>query len=293
MPRRLLPSEVGNEESRNMDKKTVTILNKYFFPVAFGGTNDGDQNTAEEIAFLHSLDIHPETVLHVTHAKAVARLRSAIVNTDLRAVADAFIVGLHPDRCVYRAGLRAYGIGMSFPAHSFQPHNRDNPSPSCRTCGMEATDEVSLAYLEMLRHRDGSCGFNHQPYYAAYALERFNESEPPKPTGDDFNRFNELLTIIRSADPGTTANVLANQFRSLAKGSKYTRRYILETLGYCSILETQDHKGFLDGWVPWIENGRPPTHNNELDTPVAWWKASDGINIKALRHFFPQGQIKL
>jgi hypothetical protein len=281
------------EKGDVMDKKSIKILTKYFFPVAYGGTVEGDQNTPQEMAYLHSQGIHPESVLHITHAKAVARLRRAVCATDLRAVADAFIVGLHPDRCVHRAALRAFAIGMNFPAHTFQPANRQNPFPSCRTCGMYATQEVALALLELFRYRDGLCGFSNEPFNAAYALERFNPSEVPKPTADDFERINTLLEFIKNAAPDGSANTLAEEIRPVVSGNKYTRRHVLETLGYCSILETQDHKGYLDGWVKWLTNIRPPNQNNEMDLPVAWWSGKDGINVKALRHFFPQRQIRL
>lgn len=276
-----------------MDRKAIKILTKYFFPLAYGGKEDGDQNTPNEMAYLHAQGIHPESTISVTHAKAVARLRKAVANADLRAVADAFIVGLDPDRCVHRAALRAYSIGMNFPAHSFQAHSRANPSPVCRTCGMNETRDESVAYLEMLRHRDGACGFNDGPFPAAYSLEMFNDSDMPRPTSTDFERLNGLLRIIKNADPDATANSLENEIRPVLNGNRFTRRYVLETLGYCSILETKDHNGYLAKWIPWIENVRPPNQNNEMDLPTAWWRGRDGINVTALRHFFPHRQVKL
>ena len=153
------------------------------------------------------------------------------------------------------------------------------------------SDAAAKTLMEMLRHRDGACGSTDQPFYAAYSLEQFNASEVPQPTDADFERFTEFVGIIRSAGPGTTATALANAIRPVVKGNKYTRSYVVETLGYCSIIETADCKGYLNGWVSWIENER--SRNSEMDLPAARWRRHDGINIDALRHFFPHPQIKL
>ena len=186
-----------------MDKKAIKILTKFFFPLAYGGKKEGDQNTPAELACLHAQGLHPEANIGITHATAVARLRKAVAATDRLAVANAFISGLNPDCCVHRAAFRAYAIGMNFPAHSFQAHSRTNPSPVCRICGMNETKDESLAYLELLRHRDGACGFNGEPFRAAYALEKFNGSEMPKPSGTDFDRLNELLRSHQDAQTRT------------------------------------------------------------------------------------------
>ncbi|MBM3997081.1 MAG: hypothetical protein FJ303_23460 [Planctomycetes bacterium] len=275
-----------------MDKKSILLLTKYYFPLAYGGLNPGDCTTPIDIIYLNSKGIFPDAAMSVGHSHAVARLRKAVAAADPRAVADAFIVGLQPDHCVHRAALRAYAVGRHFPAHSFKPHTRDNPNPACTTCGMAAEIETAPAYMELLRHRDGACGFSDQPFYAAHALEMFAASDPPSPKREDYQRMNKLIRILRDAKPSATANEIADRIRPIVQGNKYTRTYIIETLGYCGILETPDHRGFHDGWVRWIDNVRPANRNNEMDLPAAWWRGKDGINLAALRHFFPHRQIR-
>jgi hypothetical protein len=149
--------------------------------------------------------------------------------------------------------------------------------------------DVYPAYLEMLRHRDGACGFSSELFQAAYALERFAGEEMPRPTHADFERFAELLRLIRDAAPGATAAAVAKAIRPLAQGNKYTRAALLETLGYCSILETQEHRGYLKEWVSWIE--RESARTGEMDLPVARWRGKDGLNLDALRHYFPHARM--
>ena len=53
---------------------------------------------------------------------------------------------------------------------------------------------------------------------------------------------------------------------------------LLDILGICSVLESPEHRGFLDRWVPAADRVLPPLRYVERAYPVCWWRAEHGAN---------------
>jgi hypothetical protein len=71
----------------------------------------------------------------------------------------------------------------------------------------------------------------------------------------------------------------------------YRRQSLTETLGHCGILATKEYGGFLEGNVPfWTRQARPRART-EVDPPVAFWSAADGVQRDAFRRFFPHPEL--
>lgn len=63
------------------------------------------------------------------------------------------------------------------------------------------------------------------------------------------------------------------------------KKALLETLGYCSILETNEHKGFLKKYTN-LASAPRKTHSSDWNYPVDFWLGKDGINKDAFKFWF-------
>ena len=64
---------------------------------------------------------------------------------------------------------------------------------------------------------------------------------------------------------------------------------LLETLGFCGILETEEHGGLLDGFVR-LSTAPTKTHSSDWAYPVDFWTGKDGLNPKAMAFWFAEYQ---
>ena len=121
-----------------------------------------------------------------------------------------------------------------------------------------------------------------------YYLLQTNRTEFVKPTESDFRIFSEILTILLAADEKDTVKKTVQLKIGKIKGFKSTteqRKALLETLGYCSILETNEHKGFLKKYTN-LASAPRKTHSSDWNYPVDFWLGKDGINKDAFKFWF-------
>ena len=106
-----------------------------------------------------------------------------------------------------------------------------------------------------------------------YYLLQTNRTEFVKPTESDFRIFSEILTILLAADKKDTVKKTVQLKIGKIKGFKSTteqRKALLETLGYCSILETNEHKGFLKKYTT-LHLLPGKLHSSDWNYPVDFW----------------------
>lgn len=67
--------------------------------------------------------------------------------------------------------------------------------------------------------------------------------------------------------------------------NKIQTQCLLQTLGFCGILETDQHKGPFHKYV---NLGLAPkkSHNSDWEYPVDFWTPADSINREAFRFWF-------
>jgi hypothetical protein len=103
----------------------------------------------------------------------------------------------------------------------------------------------------------------------------------------DIDLGRQLIDQLRQLPPGTTASRAA-PYLKMIKGNKDERDAILDILGLCGILQTDQHPGYADTYVPYTQRTRPSRRFAFKGYPIWWWTGDDGVNDHALRIFFPQ-----
>ena len=108
------------------------------------------------------------------------------------------------------------------------------------------------------------------------------------PNEDDINIFLQILRYIQEIDYNETIKRGITSLISKIKGFEtnlFELQLLLETLGYCSILETKEHKGLLHQYTN-LSIAPRKRHNSDWHYPVDFWTGKDGINKKALDYWF-------
>jgi hypothetical protein len=97
----------------------------------------------------------------------------------------------------------------------------------------------------------------------------------------------KLIDTLRQLPDDTTAPQAVAQL-TMVKGNKAKRENLLDILGVCGILQTPEHHGYSQEFVPVNQRKTPPLRFVERTYPVSWWKGSHDVNNEAVRQFLPQ-----
>jgi hypothetical protein len=267
-----------------LDRKIVAILAKYYRKGRYDSVAmtyiPPVLSTAEQEA-LRASGVQPGRLVKVRHDEALDRLREAIGKADRERIGAAFVASLGSHPLVYRAALRSYAVGAHMPRHSWTGRDRN---PTCEVCGMAKSIEVDLVQVEAQRYLSGIAGFT-EPFSAAYDLELFDGLPPAEPVKGDRDTLRQLLKLVHGSSEKETATQLVKKSSGLTTGDQYVRSYPIETLGYCGVLETPEHKGFFKGHVAFADRQARPHARIEMEPPAAWWRGKYGINEEALAFF--------
>jgi len=262
-----------------MKNKALQILLDYDLlePKA---TSVEDFNYAKEAGYMFD-DIEQ------THDEAVEIAFQELEKCDKKQITNLFLASLSTHNLDWRIGLPTFAIMQTFPKHKFMRNeNKDYSQTYCKTCGSLKQETVGLTFINQVRFTVGGI-IGVEIYDFSFLLMQQNKLSDVKPTSEDFRIFNEIMDLIAQSPSDEKPNSLQKKLRT-AKGFKSKeeeRRSFLETLGFCSILETERHKGFLSvftnlGLAP--SNGR----SSDWKYPVDWWKGKDGINNTAFNFWF-------
>ncbi|HCA3821062.1 TPA: hypothetical protein MPI06_004442, partial [Salmonella enterica subsp. enterica serovar Stanleyville] len=219
-----------------------------------------------------------------THDQALEKCFSLFKTIEKDHVVASFLSSLSSARLDYRSGLSAFAIMQTMPRHTFSP----NQASFCKICS--ATQEkkyLDLTALNRNRFFDGSLAVFKTPYEISFFLEQHSRLERVQPTEDDFLIFNEVIKIVAEAEQGEKLTSIVKKIRAIDKFKITTDqcRYLLETLGFCGIMETKEHKGYLTHFT---NPGLAPSksHSSNWAYPVDFWIGGDGINREALEFWF-------
>ncbi len=217
-----------------------------------------------------------------SHDEIVGNVLTAVSAVSLGEAADAFVASLTAGRLDLRSALGSYAVGRHLPDHGFQA----GPSHLCSVCGLPAQQrslERNLLNFERFRwagvRRDDLA-------YVAFDLEEFGVAPSAPLTPDAVQLGRDLVSYLESVAGGTTATEAAKGMK-LVKGSQSERETLMDILGVCGILETRQHHGYADDFVPFVARELPPKRFVERTYPVRWWTGADGVNRSRLREFTP------
>ncbi|MEC0090827.1 hypothetical protein [Paenibacillus macquariensis] len=211
-------------------------------------------------------------------------------------VVASFIGSFSSNKPELRSALSVFAVMQTFPDHPFvirdtQDLRRESPCGICSTAYgyPKELDEKEIEMLTMCLNAGGLIGHRLSDYY--YYLHHFNtnkEMENIQVNEQDILIFSEIIDIILKADENETLKKEVQKNIGKIKGFKAKteeRQVLLETLGYCSILETPKYKGLLKEYINLAVAPRK-THSSDWNYPVDFWLGKDGINKEAFKFWF-------
>ncbi|ENT4820042.1 TPA: hypothetical protein U2Q33_004883 [Citrobacter farmeri] len=281
--------------SNDINKKALKILKKYNVLAEGYRLREYPLNERKmEYAEKHCISEEEKMILtknglgfepiDITHDEA---LRKSFLFFELihkNNITATFLSSLSSSRLDYRSGLSAFAIMQTMPKHRFEK----NQASFCKICSAEEDKKhFDLTSLNQTRFFSGSLAVFKTPYEISFFLEQQSRLEVVQPNGKDFSIFNAILKIIVDAESGEKLTSIIKKIRVI-DGFRITTdqcRYLLETLGFCGIMETKEHKGYLTYFT---NPGLAPSksHSSNWAYPVDFWTGGDGINREALKFWF-------
>ena len=222
-----------------------------------------------------------------THDEAIEIAFQELEKCDKKQITNLFLASLSTHNLDWRIGLPTFAIMQTFPKHTFAHYaNKDFDQTVCKICCSEKSTTVDLNFINQCRFSVGGI-IGDEIYDFAFLLEQQNKLSDLKPTAEDFRIFNEITNLILQCPDDEKPNSLQKKLKTVKgfKSNEVERRGLLETLGFCSILETEKHKGFLSTFT---KLGLAPSNGRSSDWkyPVDWWKGKDKINKMAYNFWF-------
>jgi hypothetical protein len=263
-----------------MDKKAVKILfNTYW---TSSGWKNSNQITNSEFEYAKSMGVMFDPI-SINHDDVISWLTSNMTKTTKQNVAKAFLSSLSKRIPYLRSGLSSFALGKNFPSHNYSfGHEK-----ACTICGLynfsKSTEVLNVLNFERIKWG----GVRHDnPLYAAFDLELLNKEIISEPSPQDIALFNKIIFIISNCGPTDKPNQLEKKLAEVLISNKAERRTLIEILGISGILETKEHKGYFEDFVPSNKRDTKPLHKNDWSYPVVWWNGEAGINSDALNFYF-------
>lgn len=280
---------------KTIDAKALKILLKYNV-YAEGLVARGHPLSAKDKEYVEAHCITPENMAYLkqhglafdsimlSHDEAVKMCFEYYALCKKRHVTDAFLASLGSARLDYRSGLSAYAIMQTMPDHAYQ----QTPASNCNICcAQESEKRVDLTALNRQRFGFGSMIAFKNPYQIQFFLQQQARLEDIIPTSSDYAIFNAIIDMIINAVADAKPNDMVKKLRTVAgfKASVDQCKYLLEILGFCSILENEKYKGYLAAYT---NPGLAPSksHSSNWAYPVDFWTGKDGINRDAFDFWF-------
>lgn len=208
-------------------------------------------------------------------------------------IVSFFLASLSSRNLLWRSFLSAFAIMQTYPKHYYKPMFNDDPHGICKVCSeMEYYGfKINEDYLSVLKQVEGGGGIAtpNIRYYIVILNEFIKVKESRiTPTEIDIEIFSRIMEVITSANiEHTLKKELLKQIGIIPnfKSNSYERKVLLETLGFCSILETTKYKGLLYTYVN-LPYTPKKTRNSDWNYPVDFWSVTDGINKEAFKFWF-------
>jgi hypothetical protein len=259
-----------------MDKMAVKILKKY-------DLLNPDATSNEDFIYAKQHNVMFDLTCQ-THDKCIIDLFDEFRILSKKKITDAFLYSLSTNNVEYRAGLSIYAIMQNFPFHKYVGFEEN--SDVCKFCGSSEKEQIDLNFFNQCRYKVGGI-VSKDIYEFHFFLKQANLLNDAKPSGLDFRIFSDILKIICNLGKKDTPSILKKQLKSIPnfKSDEEQRISIIETLGYCSILENPKYKGFLTNYTI-LELAPRKKHSSDWSYPIDWWTGENGINEEAYNFWF-------
>ncbi|UZJ59250.1 hypothetical protein OKW98_22265 [Pseudomonas sp. KU26590] len=255
-----------------------TKLNKALKDFLRSGSVDNMQDSSSIEVLKEYEMIFP--VVEMEHDDLIEKLHIEMAKAEKSKVVQEFLSGLENNEPQKRAALSAYAIMQKFPDHKFESH----AGIQCDICSGFKKRKVDFTLVNAMRYLGGSTnnGAPEQLYF--FLAESNREREFSVPSG---KKMKAVLSVLSSASAGDTPVILEKKIRGIneLKFSQDESRGLLDLLGHLGVLETPEHKGFLNeykniGLVP------KKSRSTDWSYPVDFWLGEYGINENAVNFWF-------
>ncbi len=209
-------------------------------------------------------------------------------------VVSFFLSSLSTGNMLWRSFLPAFAITRTYPRHHFDGilHEDRFMEKYCKICNSPSWIGIEDNHYEFYRNLAKEFGgfdfFDIK--FCVVVLTEFNKisSDIIKPNETDFTIFSDIMDCLMGASiQYTLKKDIVRKIKGIRafKTNKYRTKSLLQTLGYCGILETEQHKSPFHGYV---DLGMAPkkSHNSDWEYPVDFWTPADGINREAFKFWF-------
>ncbi|WP_347051372.1 hypothetical protein [Flavobacterium olei] len=224
----------------------------------------------------------------ISHNNIFKRIKEAVGKIDKKSVVNSFLYSLSTQKLEYRSFLSSYCIAKVLPEHDFFASDFPNEN-ICRICGLrlyQLENPIDFNLFNYFKHQDGSCNDNAD--YILFDLENFKNFPNANPVRQDFEILNCLKEKISSAQYTDRPNKIINLIKNCIKSNQYQRQAILEIFGICGILNSNEHVGYTEKYITYLERKRRPIRNDDILYPLRWWEGKYGINEKNWNYWFKQ-----
>ena len=204
-----------------------------------------------------------------------------------------FLNSLETHNLSHRVAISAFSIMTHCVAHKYESKNREEFTEDtynylshggCVICGVPFAEKILPTLYNYMLFR----GVNAHSFRAIYCyLKKVNSFEEQNLCKDSIQIFSDIMDTIVASDLEETPTDVQKKLKSIKifKSNETERRELLDTLGYLSILETKEHKGFF---TKYNKLGHTPrkTRSSDWAYPVDFWTGKDGINKGAFKFWF-------
>lgn len=263
-----------------MDKKAKKILLNKFWDKN-GWKNDTNISLAD-FEYCKSKGVMFDSMV-ISHKKLGEKIESIYLKIDKQEVVNFFISSLSTRRLDYRSFISSYAIARVFKAHKYESIE----GRFCKKCGIYDDDEseYDLNILNFEKIKWGGVRLEHIDY-VLFDLEQFLKLEKVTPKKEDYEILNKIKEIIINSSENDRPRQLERKLRVIIKSNAYERETILNILGICGIMETDNQKGFFENFILKSERELRPVSKTDWSYPVDWWQGKFGINEKAWDFYF-------
>lgn len=265
-----------SDSVNSIDEKALSILKSYNFLKPTSISED-DFEYAKKAGLMFEAAMQ-------THESAQEEVFKELSICNKKNITDLFLASLSSNRLDWRIGLPVYAIMQTFPMHIFEPASSELLN-QCSLCCSNPREILQLSFFSQIRFFVGGavcCDI----YEYAFVLKQNNLLHLVKPEQKDFAIFSNILYILKNADTKDTPSKLLKKLKVKGfKANEEQKKALLDTLGYCSILETKEHKGFLTKYTNLGVTPRK-SRSSDFHYPVDWWTGADGINTTAFKFWF-------
>lgn len=226
-----------------------------------------------------------------THDETLRDLRYVLGEISPEDVANAFLYSLSTRQLQYRSALGSYYYALAIPNHSH------NALASCGLCSWMPINDVDSPEKELSgwnifnfeRYKWG--GVRHtNPEYALFDLKQFLLLPKAVPAEKDWLILKSILHAMEELQPNQKAGAYREQItkKKLLKSNKDEAEVLLNILGICGVLSSEDAPCYCDRFVD-VWHRAPREHTNDYEYPVNYWHVSDGVNEERFRKVFGRG----